>query len=148
MWELNMTDHADLVKTLLEGPVGEKAIYDAAAAIKALVKELAIEKGTADRALRERDEALRVCTETEMLRHEQNRTSVKWMDRALAAEAKVARMREALKAAIKVAAESQREWDAAPSGMKAGKLLIALAGGLPKYRADIDEIHAALEPKP
>ena len=51
---------------------------------------------------------------------------------------------EALKTAVKAAEEARREWDAAPNGMKAGKLLIALGGGLPGYRADIDEIHAAI----
>ena len=43
----------------------------------------------AEAAEAERDEALRMGAETEVLRHEQNRTSVKWMDRALVAEAKV-----------------------------------------------------------
>lgn len=52
--------------------------------------------------------------------------------------------KEALERAIRIAGEAQREWDAAPSGMRAGKLLIALAGFAPGYRSDIDEIHAAL----
>lgn len=46
--------------------------------------------------------------------------------------------------AVKVADEARKEWDAAPEGMKAGKLLIALSGNLSGYRADIDSIHAAL----
>lgn len=50
----------------------------------------------------------------------------------------------ALKTAVKVAGEAADEWDKAPEGMKAGKLLIALSGGLPGYRRDIDAIHAAL----
>lgn len=50
----------------------------------------------------------------------------------------------ALQAAIDIAEEARREWDAAPSGMRAGKLLIALAGGCPGYRADIDAIHMTL----
>lgn len=50
----------------------------------------------------------------------------------------------ALKSAIAVASQARVEWDNAPSGMKAGKLLIALSGDLPKYRADIDAIHAAI----
>ena len=50
----------------------------------------------------------------------------------------------ALVAAVKVADEARDEWDAAPAGMKAGKLLIALSGRLTGYRADIDAIHAAL----
>jgi hypothetical protein len=46
----------------------------------------------------------------------------------------------ALQSAVKVAAEAARAWDAAPPGMRAGKLLIALSGGLRGYRADIDAI--------
>ncbi len=57
--------------------------------------------------------------------------------------AKVVRLRAALEAAVEVADEARDEWDAMPSGMKAGKLLIALSGRLPGYRADIDAIHAA-----
>lgn len=51
---------------------------------------------------------------------------------------------DALKAAVRIAEEARKEWDAAPSGMRAGKILIALTGSCPGYRADIDEIHAAL----
>lgn len=51
---------------------------------------------------------------------------------------------QALQRAVMVAEEARQEWDAAPSGMRAGKLLIALSGELPGYRADIDEIHEAL----
>lgn len=51
---------------------------------------------------------------------------------------------EALKAAVSIAEEARKEWDAAPNGMRAGKLLIALAGHIKGYRADIDAIHAAL----
>lgn len=50
----------------------------------------------------------------------------------------------ALQDLIQIADEARDEWDAAPSGMKAGKLLIALSGHLPGYRADIDAIHARL----
>lgn len=50
----------------------------------------------------------------------------------------------ALKSAIAIAEEARLEWDAAPSGMRAGKLLIALAGHIKRYRPDIDKIHAAL----
>lgn len=56
----------------------------------------------------------------------------------------VVEMAEALGSAIQIADEARREWDAAPSGMRAGKVLIALAGGCKGYRADIDKIHAAL----
>ena len=51
---------------------------------------------------------------------------------------------EALQRAVKVADEAADEWDCAPSGMRAGKILIALSGRLRGYRKDIDEIHEAL----
>lgn len=54
-------------------------------------------------------------------------------------------MQEALERAIKIAGEAQREWDEAPAGMRAGKILMALAGYAPGYRSDIDEIHTALK---
>ncbi len=50
----------------------------------------------------------------------------------------------ALKAATVIAEEARKEWDAAPSGMRAGKILIALAGGCPGYRPDTDMIHAII----
>lgn len=50
----------------------------------------------------------------------------------------------ALKTAIRIADEAREEWDKAPSGMRAGKLLIALSGHLKGYRQDIDSIHAAI----
>jgi hypothetical protein len=58
--------------------------------------------------------------------------------------AELSRLREALMSAIAIAEEARREWDAAPNGMRAGKILIALAGGCPGYRADIDAIHAII----
>lgn len=54
------------------------------------------------------------------------------------------RMAEALRTAVRVAAEAAEEWDKAPSGMRAGKILLALAGRVPGYRQDTDAIHAAL----
>lgn len=51
---------------------------------------------------------------------------------------------QALARAILVAEEARQEWDVAPAGMRAGKILCALSGRLPGYRADIDEIHTAL----
>lgn len=48
---------------------------------------------------------------------------------------------KALESAIRIAEEARLEWDRAPSGMRAGKILIALSGGCPGYRADIDAIH-------
>lgn len=50
----------------------------------------------------------------------------------------------ALGTALRVAEEARKEWDAAPTGMKAGKLLIALSDPKLHYRADITEIHAVL----
>lgn len=50
----------------------------------------------------------------------------------------------ALETAIRIANEARREWDQAPSGMKAGKLLIALSDPTLKYRDDITAMHAAL----
>jgi hypothetical protein len=57
----------------------------------------------------------------------------------------VEQMAAALRDAIRVADEAREEWDKAPSGMKAGKLLIALSDPSLKYRADITAIHAALQ---
>ena len=54
------------------------------------------------------------------------------------------RLIAALQSAIRIANEAREEWDKAPSGMRAGKILIALAGGCPGYRADIDAIHAVI----
>jgi hypothetical protein len=51
---------------------------------------------------------------------------------------------DALNAAVNIADEAAREWDAAPFGMKAGKLLLALAGHVKGYRADITAIHEAI----
>lgn len=53
-------------------------------------------------------------------------------------------LKTALKRAVAIAEEARQEWDAAPSGMRAGKILIALSGGCPGYRKDVDEIHEAL----
>lgn len=54
-------------------------------------------------------------------------------------------MQQALERAIKIADEAAEEWDKAPNGMRPSKILLALAGHRPGYRADIDEIHAALK---
>lgn len=51
---------------------------------------------------------------------------------------------KALRDASRIAGEAEAEWDAAPQGMKAGKLPLALSSHLPKYRVDIDAVHAAL----
>lgn len=50
----------------------------------------------------------------------------------------------ALLAFRSITKEARMAWDIAPDGMRAGKLLIALSGKLPGYRADIDAIHVAL----
>lgn len=66
------------------------------------------------------------------------------MHRATASEAREQQMREALKAAVRIANEAAEEWDKAPDGMRAGKILLALAGHRPGYRQDTDAVHAAL----
>lgn len=68
------------------------------------------------------------------------------VERADQAEARTALLESALTAAIEVADQARDEWDLAPQGMKAGKLLIALSGGLPGYRPDIDAIHRIHKP--
>jgi hypothetical protein len=52
--------------------------------------------------------------------------------------------REALASAVMIANEAAQEWDKAPAGMRAGKILLALAGHGKGYRSDTDAIHAAL----
>lgn len=49
---------------------------------------------------------------------------------------------EALLTVEAIAAEAHTAWDA-DNDMRVGKILIALAGRAPRYRADIDRIHAA-----
>ncbi len=57
-------------------------------------------------------------------------------------------VRHALAEAVRIADEAQDEWDKAPSGMRAGKILIALAGHGKGYRADTDAIHSVLAGAP
>ena len=52
-------------------------------------------------------------------------------------------LRDALKAAVVIAKEAWREWDA-DNDPRVGKLLIALSGKLKGYRPETDAIHAAL----
>lgn len=56
----------------------------------------------------------------------------------------VQKLAKALETAVRVAGEARLEWDRAPNGMKAGKLLIALSDPSINYRADITEMHSAL----
>lgn len=58
--------------------------------------------------------------------------------------ARVAELESTLRSAVKIANEAAEEWDKAPSGMRAGKILLALAGHRRGYRPDTDAIHAAL----
>jgi hypothetical protein len=51
---------------------------------------------------------------------------------------------EALRQAVAIANEAQDEWDRDNHG-RVGKILLALAGFLPKYRPDTDAIHATLQ---
>lgn len=69
--------------------------------------------------------------------------------RAEAAERRAGELEGALQlasdtitATIEVAEQARQEWDAAPQGMKAGKLLIALCDPSMRYRLDITLIHA------
>lgn len=50
----------------------------------------------------------------------------------------------ALASAVKIASEAAEEWDKAPEGMRAGKILLALAGHRRGYRPDTDRIHRVL----
>jgi hypothetical protein len=52
-------------------------------------------------------------------------------------------MRHALKIVISVAKEAHAAWDA-DNDSRVGKILMALSGYRPGYRADIDAIHATL----
>lgn len=49
---------------------------------------------------------------------------------------------DTITAMMEVASQARDEWDAAPAGMKAGKLLIALIDPSLNYRLDISAIHA------
>ncbi len=49
-----------------------------------------------------------------------------------------------LRQATVIADEAATEWDKAPDGMRAGKILLALAGHMPGYRSDTDTIHGVL----
>lgn len=49
---------------------------------------------------------------------------------------------EALLTVKTIAAEAHAAWDA-DNDMRVGKILIALSGRAPRYRTDIDRIHAA-----
>ena len=51
---------------------------------------------------------------------------------------------DALRSAVKVAEQAEIEWDQAPGGMRAGKILLALCGRVPGYRTDTDAIHNVL----
>ena len=59
------------------------------------------------------------------------------------APATQAELLEALESCVKIADEAFVLWDA-DKDMKVGKMLRALAGQMPRYRADIDKIHAAI----
>lgn len=65
---------------------------------------------------------------------------------AMAARTRILRLERALESVVAVADYARDEWDKAPPGMRAGKILVALAGGAPGYRSDIDAIHALRRP--
>ena len=50
---------------------------------------------------------------------------------------------DALRSVVEIAKEAHREWDS-DNDHRVGKILMALAGYRPGYRADIDAIHAAI----
>lgn len=60
--------------------------------------------------------------------------------------AEITKLHSLLASAVKIAGEAAEEWDKAPAGMRAGKILLALAGHRRGYRPDTDAIHAALNP--
>lgn len=64
--------------------------------------------------------------------------------RCLTAAAQLPAALNAFDTAMTVADQARIEWDEAPKGMKAGKLLIALTDAGFRYRADISEMHAAI----
>lgn len=57
------------------------------------------------------------------------------------------RFRAALQSAVDFADEAWAKWDA-DEDVRVGKMLIALAGGLPKYRPETDAIHETLRLNP
>lgn len=59
--------------------------------------------------------------------------------RALLAE--IERLRAALDSFVRIAHEAATEWDNG-NDARVGKILIAMSGRVPGYRADIDAIHA------
>jgi hypothetical protein len=56
-------------------------------------------------------------------------------------ETKLKKAIRALDLAIKIAEDARKEWDEAPSSMKAGKILIAMIDPSLRYRHDITEMH-------
>ena len=65
-------------------------------------------------------------------------------DRNAALQAECALAWYLLQSAVNIAEHAAQEWDSAPSGMKAGKIILALAGHVSGYRKDTDAIHKAL----
>lgn len=55
--------------------------------------------------------------------------------------ATIAVLRDALETFVNIAEEAFRNWDK-DNDPRVGKLLLALSGHAPRYRADIDAIHA------
>ena len=51
---------------------------------------------------------------------------------------------EVLATVPEIAAEAREAWDN-DNDSRVGKMLIAMGGGIPNYRADIERIHTALE---
>lgn len=60
----------------------------------------------------------------------------------IAQGASIERLQAALDTFVSVAEEAFREWDK-DNDPRVGKILLALAGHAPGYRADVDSIHAS-----
>jgi hypothetical protein len=58
-----------------------------------------------------------------------------------AAEVERDRLRDALDSFVRIADEAATQWDN-DNDARVGKMLLAMAGRVPRYRADIDAIHA------
>lgn len=70
------------------------------------------------------------------------------MAQVVALERELSTAKLLLASSVLIAQDAAAEWDEAPEGMKAGKILLALAGHVKGYRPDTDAIHEFLKPVP
>ncbi len=102
-----------------------------------------------DKRIADIEEALGLCLDAiglrnlvnELLAEVKRLRSTAFAGRALACHDELVTSLEAVK---RIAKEAHGNWDRAEDH-RVGKILWALAGGMPKYRADIDAIHAAID---